>query len=130
MNATGWIRGLVFTSLLAFAYPCTAQKLDTRIGELEFDGGYPAPETAQKLYDELDYQRAVQTYLWALPMASYGAMADGHRELGAGTHAVILASQAAEQQQLVLTANQDTVNQRRLPETGEADATVPPVQTR
>ena len=50
MKATGWVRGLVFTSLLAFAYPCTAQNLDTRIGELEFDGGYPTPETAQKLF--------------------------------------------------------------------------------
>ena len=29
-------------------------------------GGYPTKETAQKLYDELDLQRAVEVYLWSL----------------------------------------------------------------
>jgi hypothetical protein len=31
--------------------------------DLKFVNGFPTPETAQKLYDELDYQRAVQVYL-------------------------------------------------------------------
>jgi hypothetical protein len=26
---------------------------------LPFDGGYPTPEAAERLFDELDYQRAV-----------------------------------------------------------------------
>jgi hypothetical protein len=86
-----------------------AEMIDSRFGELEFKSGYPTDETVQKLYDELDFQRAVQVYLWALPMASYGAMADGHIELGCGSSAVIVAEKSAEQQQLVLTANQDTV---------------------
>jgi hypothetical protein len=78
-------------------------------GPLEYIGGYPTKETAQKLYDELDFQRAVEVYLWALPMASYGAMADAHHKLGAGDHAVIVVDKSAEPQQLVLTANQDTI---------------------
>ncbi|MHC4757714.1 MAG: DUF1254 domain-containing protein [Planctomycetota bacterium] len=86
-----------------------AEVMDTRFGKLEYESGYPTYETAQKLYDELDFQRAVQAYLWALPMASYGAMADGHIELGCGSSAVIVAEKSAEQQQLILTANQDTV---------------------
>lgn len=75
----------------------------------EYIGGYPTKKTAQKLYDELDFQRAVEAYLWALPMASYGAMAEAHRKLGAGDHAVIVADNSAEPQQLILTANQDTI---------------------
>lgn len=85
-----------------------AETLKTKIGKLSFDSGYPTEKTVQTLYDELDFQRAVQAYLWALPMASYGAMADEHIRLGCGSSAVIIADQFAEQQHLVLTANQDT----------------------
>jgi hypothetical protein len=35
----------------------------TRIGTLSFENGYPSEETARKLYDEMDYQRAVQAFL-------------------------------------------------------------------
>ena len=94
---------------LAFASPVQGETLDTRMGKLEFEAGYPTQETVDKLYDELDFQRAVQAYLWALPMASYGAMADAHKELGANSHTVIVADKLAEPRQLALTANQDTV---------------------
>jgi hypothetical protein len=30
--------------------------------------GVPTPQTATKLYDEMDFQRAVQSYLWGLPI--------------------------------------------------------------
>jgi hypothetical protein len=33
---------------------------------------YPTDETVQKLYDERDFQRAVQLYLWASPLVSNG----------------------------------------------------------
>ena len=41
--------------------------LDTRIGELSFESGSPTPQTVQKLYDEMDFQRASQAYLWGIP---------------------------------------------------------------
>ena len=95
--------------LAAFAAPVLAETIDTKIGELEFESGYPTKKTVQKLYDELDFQRAVQVYLWALPMASYGAVADAHKALGADSHTVIVTDKLAEPQHLILTANQDTV---------------------
>ncbi|MBC2710435.1 MAG: DUF1254 domain-containing protein [Desulfosarcina sp.] len=95
--------------LLAVAVPGSAETITTRFGKLEFESGYPTDKTVQKLYDELDFQRAVQAYLWALPMASYGALADEHIRLGCGSSAVIVADKSGEPQQLVLTANQDTV---------------------
>jgi hypothetical protein len=102
-----------FTSVIclstAVAFPVHGEAIDTRIGKLELEAGYPATETVEKLYDELDFQRAVQAYLWALPMASYGAMADAHKELGANSHTVVVADELAQPQQLALTANQDTV---------------------
>jgi len=86
-----------------------AEMRESSVGPLEYIGGYPTNESAQKLYDELDLQRAVEAYLWALPMASYGAMAETHQKLGAGDHAVLVVDNSAEPQQLILTANQDTI---------------------
>ena len=35
-----------------------------------FTGGYPTAETSQALYDEMDYQRAVQAYIWATSLVN------------------------------------------------------------
>jgi hypothetical protein len=42
--------------------------VQTRIGALEFELGFPTDETVVILYNELDFQRAVQAYIWGLPM--------------------------------------------------------------
>ena len=44
-----------------------AEAVETRIGRLDFELGVPSPETVTKLYDEMDFQRACQLYVWALP---------------------------------------------------------------
>jgi len=31
----------------------------TRIGDLQYEAGFPTAETTKKLYDEFDFQRAV-----------------------------------------------------------------------
>jgi hypothetical protein len=64
-----------------------SKAVDTRIGKLEFTrefpGGYPTKETVEKLYDERDFQRAVQAYLWAIPMVSTGGFKRVLAEAGA-----------------------------------------------
>jgi hypothetical protein len=49
-----------------------AEDINTRIGTLsfthDFENGYPTKETVEKLFDERDFERATQIYLWALPM--------------------------------------------------------------
>jgi hypothetical protein len=47
--------------------------------ELEYEGGYPIAETVQRLYDQLDLQRAVQAYLDFMPAMSMQALLDAHR---------------------------------------------------
>ena len=56
---------------LTSAYAQTPDKVETRSGTLTFERGYPTAETTRKLFDELDYQRAVQAYLWAYPAVSF-----------------------------------------------------------
>ena len=51
-----------------YAHGVGAQELDTRIGKIAMEGKLPAHESIAKLYAELDFQQATQSYLWALPL--------------------------------------------------------------
>jgi hypothetical protein len=64
------------------------QKIETHIGTLEFThdfvDGYPTDTTVDKLYDERDFQRACQAYLWSLPAVSFSSWQRGvTQQLGA-----------------------------------------------
>jgi len=50
-------------------------QVETRLGTLRFDSGVPDEATTDKLYDKLDFQRAVQAYLLGLPpvVGGFGA---------------------------------------------------------
>jgi hypothetical protein len=50
--------------------------VETRLGTLNFFDGFPDKPTAEKLFDNLDFQRAVQAYLLAIPAASQVAGID------------------------------------------------------
>ena len=55
----------------------------TSLDELKYEGGYPTVETLQRLYDQLDLQRAVQAYLDFMPAMSMQAVLDAHpRDFG------------------------------------------------
>lgn len=72
-----------------------AQKLtgqaETRIGALHLDHGLPTAETVAKLFDEMDFQRACQAYLWALPTIGFEYLAREQRtRLGARNGDVVI----------------------------------------
>jgi hypothetical protein len=48
-------------------------------------GGYPRAESLPALYDELDYQRACQLYIWATPAVGMEAISSGLAEAGLST---------------------------------------------
>jgi hypothetical protein len=50
------------------------------LSELPFKGSYPTPEASAQLNDELQFQRACQVYLWALPAMNMYAMREGQRK--------------------------------------------------
>jgi hypothetical protein len=41
--------------------------INTPIGELKYGAVYPTEETTEKLYNEIDFQRACQGYMWSMP---------------------------------------------------------------
>jgi hypothetical protein len=73
MMAGGFL--LAVASLASLAQ---AETVDTRIGKLEVTNGFPTPEAAKKLFDESDFQRATQTYLWALPAVGFHGLHLSH----------------------------------------------------
>lgn len=46
----------------------TTGVINSRLGKLELDNGYPTEATTRAIYDDIDFQRACQAYLWALPV--------------------------------------------------------------
>ena len=71
----------------AFAGNTTIVK--TRIGDLEFShdfiNGLPTEESVRRLFDEMDFQRATQTYLWALgPVSMMEWEKEAREKFGAG----------------------------------------------
>jgi hypothetical protein len=61
---------LVILAAMSIGATVRAETVDTRIGKLDFELGVPTKETVAKLYDEIDFQRACQLYLWALPVVN------------------------------------------------------------
>ena len=88
----------------------TPDSVGTRIGTLRFEKGYPTPETAQKLYDEMDFQRAVQAFLWAFPAVSFASIRVGaKRDLGADYNDLAIADNFVDTKGVWLTANDTTI---------------------
>jgi hypothetical protein len=59
----------------------TTGTIDSGIGPLAFEGGYPTQESVTRLFDELDFQRAVQAYLWAIPLVSFAQWQEAHEQV-------------------------------------------------
>jgi hypothetical protein len=83
---------------------------ETRLGTLTFENGFPSEETTRKLFDEMDYQRAVQAFLWAYPAVSFESIriATNH-DLGADLNDMVIADNYADPKGLWLTANDTTI---------------------
>jgi hypothetical protein len=83
-------------------------KVDTRLGTLKFFDGFPDKATVEKLYDNLDFQRAVQGYLLAIPPVSQFANRKGSLEWGPVNQTVPIFENMANAKTLLLTANNTT----------------------
>jgi hypothetical protein len=96
-------------ALFAISANVCAQALDTRIGKIEMTEGVPAnADAVQKLFDESDFQRASQAYVWALPIVGFAQwQADTRRAFGAGDTDMVI-YQSVQDKHGILTANATT----------------------
>ena len=104
------------------------------LAELKFVGGYPTGETIQKLYDQLDLQRAAQAYLDFMPAMSMQALLDAHaREYGVsetGGMIVYVEPGEGKAEAIGLTYNTESIYASMcldLKQTGPAVLEVPPM---
>ena len=84
-------------------------KVETRFGTLNFFDGFPDKASAEKLYDNLDFQRAVQAYLLAIPAVSQVADRNAIRTLGPVNTVVPIWEQLVDSRTVGLTFNDNTV---------------------
>lgn len=83
-------------------------KVESRLGTLNFFGGFPDAATVDKLYDNLDFQRAVQAYLLALPVVNQVANRDNILRVGPANTTVPIWETLVDSRTIELTANNNT----------------------
>jgi hypothetical protein len=81
-----------------------------KLANLPFAEGRPTKETAQTLRDELHFQRATQTYLWALPLINtLGMQVGSEKVFGAGYNVLPIWKRRLDAKTLVTTPNSDVL---------------------
>ncbi|MQR00994.1 DUF1254 domain-containing protein [Glaciimonas soli] len=84
-------------------------KIDTRIGSITLEKGLPAGAgDSKKLFDELDFQRACQTYLWALPIVSFAEWQHQHENVFGAKDGQLVIYDNYRDKLGILTANATT----------------------
>lgn len=83
-------------------------KLETRFGTLSFFDGFPDKPSVEKIYDNLDFQHAVQAYLLGLPAVSQWANRKGIMAWGPANSTVPIFETMMSPKTLELTANNNT----------------------
>ena len=113
MKATLFKRTILAAMLFcALASAASAQEKmetrDTRIGKLEFQKGYPSEATVKTLYNELDFQRACQAYIWGLPAVASMHLAGTYQSSFGATYGDLLSLTTYDDLSYGITANATT----------------------
>ena len=88
----------------------TPDKVETRIGTLEFVDGFPTRETVELVYSNLDFLRGMEAFLTTMPAASLRAMRQGYRDLGINDSSkIFIMENLLDSRALFLTANTESV---------------------
>src|SRR5436190_22768836 len=87
----------------------TPDKVETRIGTLDFKDGAPSKATLDKVYDNLDFTHAFRAFVDTLQGVSINAIRSGLLSAGVKDNEVIVFSELMDAKSLFLTANADTV---------------------
>jgi hypothetical protein len=80
------------------------------LSELSFVNDYPTNETVDNLYDAIDFQRACQAYVWAIPLVNMNELYIGfQRDLGFKFNDMNVLEEYATAKNIGLTANNNTI---------------------
>jgi hypothetical protein len=97
----------------------TPDRVETRLGTLSSFDGVPDAATTQKVYDELDLQRATLAFLSTIQVASLVAMEHGLRGFGPPNTTVVQFEELMDSKALWLTPNTVSIYQAAWMELGD-----------
>jgi hypothetical protein len=87
----------------------TPDKVETRIGTLEFKDGAPSKDTVAKIYDNIDFTHAYEAFVNTMSGVSINSLRKGLQSVGVKDNEVIVFSELMDAKSLFLTANADTI---------------------
>jgi hypothetical protein len=87
----------------------TPDKVETRIGALEFKDGTPSKDTLSKVYDNLDFAHAFDAFVNTMQGVNSAAIHKGFLDAGVKDNEILIFSELMDAKSLFLTANADTV---------------------
>jgi hypothetical protein len=80
--------------------------VDSRIGKIDLVMGLPAnAQVEQRIYDEMDFQRACQAYIWALPIVGMNEFKLAHERVFGGRPGELVLCNTYKDKLGILTAN-------------------------
>ncbi|MBY5891102.1 DUF1254 domain-containing protein [Rhizobium leguminosarum] len=104
------MRKLANTVALLIAASTNSFAADDSLADVPYSHGYLAQDDVAKLQDELLFQRATQTYLWALPALNMYAMKEGSEaKFGKGYNVLPVFKKRLNAKTLITTPNSDVV---------------------
>jgi hypothetical protein len=87
----------------------TPDKVETRLGTLEFKDGMPSKDTVDKVYDNLDFTHAFEAFVNTMQGVNMAAIRKGFLDAGVKDNEILVFSKLMDAKSLFLTANADTV---------------------
>jgi hypothetical protein len=87
----------------------TPDEIETRLGTLRFVDGFPTAETADKVYEQLYFQRAVEAMVATTQAASLSAFRNSIRQWGPDNETMIFWNGRMDSKVLLLTPNTTVV---------------------
>jgi len=87
----------------------TPDRIETRLGTLEFRDGAPSKETVEKVYDNLDLMHGVEAFVNAYQGASVASLFKGFNAAGVADNTALIWSELMDSKSRFLTANADTI---------------------
>jgi hypothetical protein len=87
----------------------TPDKVETRIGTLDFKDGAPSKATLEKAYDQIDFTHAYNSFVNTMRGVSLVAARRGFLDAGIKDNEIRIFSELMDAKSLFITANADTV---------------------
>jgi hypothetical protein len=87
----------------------TPDRIESRLGVLEFKDGVPNKATADKVFDNLDFTFAYRAFMDNMRGVSIHALRKGMQSIGVKDNEVLVFSDLMDAKSLFLTANADTI---------------------